>query len=44
LEAIDAAIRDINRMVAGSLRAVQETRQLMAWIDTIFGESASSRG
>jgi hypothetical protein len=34
LEALTASIRDINCMIAGSLRAIQETRQLLTWIDT----------
>ena len=34
LIAMSASIRDINYMIAGSLHTIQETQQLLAWIDT----------
>ena len=34
LEAISAGVRDINEMIKSSLRTIEETHQLLAWIDT----------
>ena len=36
LEAIRAAICDLNRMIAGSQRVVLETRQLLVQIDAAY--------
>jgi len=34
LEAISAGVRDINEMIKNSLRTIEETHQMLAWIDT----------
>ena len=45
LEAIGAAICDLNRMIAGSRRVVLETQQLLVQIDTLHsGFSLPSTG
>ena len=34
LAATSASICDVKSMIAGSLHTIQETQQLLAWIDT----------
>jgi hypothetical protein len=43
LAATSASIRDVKYVIEGSLHTIRETKQLLAWIDTLFSSENRRR-